>query len=401
MPLSDVALRNSKPAQKPYKLPDGGGLYVLVTPNGRKYWRLKYRFAGKEKVLALGVYPDVRAGEAREQRNHAKRMLKEGRDPNLVRKQKKLSEIVSSANTFGSIAREWVEQQRTRWTSGHADRVLESLDQDVFATLEPRPISEVTAAELLAVLRKVEARGAIETAHRILQRCGAIFRYGISTVRCERNPAADLRGALKPIKRANHAALPASELPHFLRKLEAYDGQLQTKLALKLLLLTFVRSRELRGAAWSEFDFEQVEWRIPSERMKMGTDHIVPLSRQAIEVLEQLKLVTGKSRFVFPNRSKPRACMSENTMLYALYRMGYHSRATAHGFRATASTILNEQGWRADAIERQLAHIERNRVRAAYNRSEYLDERRRMMQAWADYLDRVGAGAKVTPIKAA
>jgi integrase len=399
VPLSEIAIRSAKPREKPYKLTDGGGLYVLVNPDGSKYWRLKYRFGGKEKLLSLGVYPEVRGAEAREQRDQAKRLLKAGSDPSRVRKAQKRAALLSATNTFEAIAREWVESKRNRWTPEHADRVLSSLEEEIFPDLGARPIIEIAAPELLATLRKIESRGALETAKRVLQRSHAVFLYAIATGRCERSPAADLRGALKTPKRNNRAALSAADLPEFLRKLDAYDGHKQTRLALKLQVLTFVRPGELRAAEWSEFDRDKAEWRIPPERMKMRAPHVVPLSRQALAVLEELKALTGRGRFLFPNQSKPDACISENTMLYAIYRMGYHSRATGHGFRATASTILNEQGWRADAIERQLAHAERNKVRAAYHRSEYLDERRKMMQAWADYLDALRAGASVTSIR--
>ena len=399
MPLTDVAIRNAKPKTKPYKLADGGGLYLLVNPDARKYWRLKYRHTGKEKLLALGVYPDVRVPEARRTRDEAKQLLKAGCDPVAVRKERKRAAAISSANTFEVLAREWIEQQRNRWTPSHAQRVLDSLEDNVFSDIGFRPINEINAPELLAVLRKIESRGALETTQRVLQRCSGVFRYAISTGRGERNPAADLRGALKTPTRENYAALSAADLPEFLEKLDAYNGHLQTRLALKLLALTFVRSGELRAAEWTEFDIDAAEWRIPAERMKMRAPHIVPLSHQAIAVLEELKPLTGGGRFLFPNQSKSAACMSENTMLYALYRMGYHSRATGHGFRATASTILNEQSWKADAIERQLAHTEKNKVRAAYHRSEYLDERRKMMQAWADYLDAVASGTKVLTMR--
>lgn len=401
MPLSDVQIRNAKPSSKPYKLADGGGLYVLVKPDGAKYWRLKYRFSGKEKLLALGVYPLVRAPAARAARDEAKRRLTDGRDPAHARREDRRAAQISAANTFEIIAREWVEQQRNRWTPDHAGRVLDSLIADAFPEFGFRSIAEITAPEVLAALRKVEARGALEVASRVYQRCGAVFRYAIATGRCKLNPVPDLQGALKAPKREHRAALSAADLPAYLHKLATYDGQLQTKLALKLLALTFVRTGELRGAEWSEFDLEHCEWRIPAERMKMRAPHIVPLSRQALAVLEQLKPLTGDGQYLFPNQHKPNACMSENTMLYALYRMGYHSRATGHGFRATASTILNEQGWRADAIERQLAHAEKNKVRAAYHRSEYLADRRKMMQAWADHLDTLASSAKITSTREA
>lgn len=401
MPLTDVAIRNAKPGERAYKLTDGHGLYLLVNPDGGKYWRLKYRYGGKEKLLALGVYPEVKGADARQQRDDAKRLLKTGLDPSAVRKAQKHATVVASSNTFESIACEWVKQQQNRWVPEHATRVLASLEEEIFPALGSRPISAITAPELLAALRKIESRGALETAQRVLQRSDAVFRYAVATGRAERSPAGDLRGALKAPKREHRHALSAADLPEFLRKLDAYDGHAQTKLAIRMQVLTWVRPGELRGAEWAEFDLEAAEWRIPGERMKMRQPHIVPLARQALEALEQLRPLTGGGKYLFPNQSNARACMSENTVLFAIYRMGYHSRATGHGFRATASTILNEQGWRADAIERQLAHKEPNKVRAAYHRSEYLDERRKMMQAWADYLDTFAAGDKVTPMKRA
>jgi integrase len=399
MPLTNKAANAAKPRQKAYKLTDGKGLYLFVTPEGGKYWRLKYRIAGKEKVLALGVYPVVSIAAARTTCAEAKALIKSGRDPIAAKKQERLAAQVSSANTFEAVALEWIEQQRHSWVPGHVERVLDSLKADIFPDLGDRPIKDITAPELLAVLRKVEKREVYETAQRLLQRCGAVFRYAIQTHRAERNPAVDLRGAIKQPKPKNYAALSAADLPEFLRKLEAYDGHVQTRLALKLLALTFVRSGELRKAEWPEFDLDKAEWRIPAERMKMGAPHIVPLSTQALAVLEDLKQLTGTGRYLFPSQSKLTVPMSENTMLFALYRMGYHGRATGHGFRATASTILNEQNWKPDVIERQLAHAERNKVRAAYHRSEYLDERRKMMQAWADHLDALASGGKVLPMR--
>jgi integrase len=397
--LTNREVQAAKPREKAYKLADGGGLYVLVTPTSRKYWRWKYRFAGKEKLAALGVYPEVSLAGAREARDEHRAVLKSGRDPGTAKKQERLAAQISAANTFEAVALEWIEQQRHGWTADHVQRVIDSLQANAFPDLGARPVSEITPPELLAVLRKVEGRGALETAQRVLQRCNAVFRYAILTHRAERNPATDLRGAIKQPKTKNYAALAASDLPEFLRKLDAYQGRPETRLALKLLALTFVRTGELRHAEWAEFDQDTAEWRIPAERMKTRRPHIVPLSSQALAVLAQLRPLTGKSKYLFPNQSKLTEPMSENTILYALYRMGYHSRATGHGFRATASTILNEHGWKADAIERQLAHVERNQVRAAYHRSEYLDERRKMMQAWADYLDGLAAGAKVLPLR--
>ena len=399
MPQTDKAIRNSRGRAKQYKLADGGGLYLLVKPNGKRYWRLKYRHADKEKLLALGVYPAVPLADARLARDEAKKLIKKRLDPLALKKQEQHVMQVASANTFEIVARDWIEKQKHRWIPAHTAAVLESLENDIFPDLGSRPITSITAPELLAPLRKIEKRGALETAGRVLQRCGSVFRYGIATGVCTYNPAGDLRGALAAPKRTNYAALSADELPEFLTKVQTYDGRPETKLALRLLLLTMVRSGELRGAEWGEIDVDAAQWRIPAERMKMRIPHIVPLSRQAQEAFEELRKLTGTGRFVFANLTNRAKVMSENTMLYALYRLGYHSRATGHGFRATASTILNEQGWKADAIERQLAHTEKNKVRAAYHRSEYLDERRKMMQAWADYLDSLASGPAVLAIR--
>ncbi len=392
MPLTDIVCKNTKPSDKSRKLADGNGLYLEVSPNGGKYWRLKYRFAGKEKRLALGVYPEVSLSEARDKRTQARKLLANGVDPSQEKKEVKRLATLKSENCFKAIAEEWLETQKPSWTARHAYYVYRRLETDIFPVLGNRPISDITAPELLSVLRLIEKRGAIDLAHRALQTCGQIFRYAIVTSRAERDISADLKGALKTKKTVHHAHIQGAELPEFLEKLDAYDGHLQTKFALKLLLLTFVRTTELRAAQWVEFNFDKTEWRIPAERMKMRQLHIVPLSQQAIEVLKDLRKITGHSPFLFPNHANPQKCMSENTILYALYRMGYHSRATGHGFRATASTILNETGFRADVIERQLAHGERNKVRASYNHAEYLLERRHMMQHWADYLDGMSEG---------
>jgi integrase len=398
--LTDTKIRNARPRQKPYKLTDSAGLYLHIQPSGARYWRLKYRFGGREKVLALGVYPGVSLKQARAGRDSAKETLAAGQDPVLIRKRERRDRETAAANTFETLAREWLDHQCNRWIPDHSARVLHSLEVDIFPALGTLPITDVTAQELLAALKRIEKRGATETAHRVLQRCSAVFRYGIASGRCPGNPAADLRGALKPHKRNHRAALSEKQLAEFFGKLKEYTGRPETRIGLRLIALTFVRPGELRAAEWSEFDVEKAEWRIPAARMKMRAPHIVPLSRQAIEALEELRPLTGSGQLLFPNQSEHDRPMSENTLLYALYRMGYHSRATAHGFRATASTILNEQGFRPDVIERQLAHAERNKVRAAYHRSEYLEERRVMMQHWADYLDGLAGGAKVVPIKA-
>jgi integrase len=387
--LSDAKARNAKPKVKPYKIADGEGLFLLITPSGGKYWRLKYFFVGKEKLLALGVYPDVTLAEARDRSVQARKVLAAGNDPGETKKDAKRLAALNNANTFEETAREWYETRRHEWAPGSIRCKRIYLENHLLPRLGPRPIAAITAPEVLELLRVIEERGTLDTARRVMQMCGQIFMYAIAIGRAERNPVPDLRGALKTPIVKHHSFLKANELPDFLRGLQSYDGSVQTRLALRLLLLTFVRTNELRGAEWTEFDWEASAWRIPAERMKIKEPHIVPLSRQAIGVLRELEKLTGNRRYAFPNQHKPEAFMSENTMLYALYRMGYHSRATGHGFRSTASTILNEHDFRADVIERQLAHNERNSVRAAYNHAQYLPERRKMMQWWADYLDEV------------
>jgi integrase len=387
--LSDAKARNAKPKAKPYKISDGGGLFLLIKPSGSKYWRLRYFFAGKEKMLALGVYPDVTLANARDRRTQAQKLLAAGRDPGEVRKEAKLLMTTKRLNSFESVAREWLDKRKHEWAPITAEVARDRIEQHILPKLGQRPIADITPPEVLAMLRVVEDRGTLETARRVMQLSGKIFMYAIATGRAERNPVPDLRGALKTPVVKHRSFLAASELPPYLKKLEAYDGSPQTKLGLRLLLLTFVRTIELRGARWTEIDWEKAEWRIPAERMKMKEQHIVPLSTQAVSVFRQLEMLSGKRQYVFPNENNPATFMSENTMLFALYRMGYRSRATGHGFRSTASTILNEQGFRADVIERQLAHTERNSVRAAYNHAQYLPERREMIQWWADYLDKV------------
>jgi integrase len=389
--LSDAKARNAKPGTKPYKITDGEGLFLLITPSGGRYWRLKYFFGGKEKLLALGVYPDVNLAEARERRAQARKLLAAGNDPGEAKKEAKRLAILKNANSFEVVAREWLDKRKHEWAPITADVALGRLETHILPKLGPRPIADITAPEVLAMLRAVEDRGTLETARRVMNICGQTFMYAIATGRAERNPVPDLRGALKTPVVKHRSFLKESELPLYLRKLEAYDGSLQTRLALRFLLLTFVRTNELRAAEWTEIDWGKAEWRIPAERMKMKELHIVPLSRQTIAVLRELEKHSGNRQYVFPNEHRPATFMSENTMLYALYRMGYHSRATGHGFRSTASTILNERGFRADVIERQLAHCERNNVRAAYNHAQYLPERRQMMQWWADHLDEVAA----------
>lgn len=399
--LTDTAIRKAKPGEKPVKLSDEKGMFLLVTPAGGKLWRMKYRHSGKEKLLALGTYPDVSLALARERRDEARKLLADGVDPGETRKAEKRARQLSAANSFEAVAREWHGKQVHTWAKKHAEDVLRRLEGNIFPALGYRPISEIEAPDLLATVRKIEARGAYDLAHRVLQVCGQVFRYGVATGRCRRDPTGDLRGALTPHKAKHQAAVRPEELPELLRKIDAYDkeaGDTLTRLALQLMAVTFVRTSELIGAKWEEFDEKAKLWIIPAARMKMKTEHLVPLSQQALAILVGLKPLSGGSEYLFPgrNRDKP---ISNNTMLFALYRMGYKGKMTGHGFRAVASTLMNEAGFRSDVIERQLAHCERNEVRGAYNRAEYLPERRKLMKWWGDYLDGVKTGAEVVPFK--
>jgi integrase len=402
MPLTDTRIRNAKPTTKSYKLSDGGGMYLLVTPNGARYWRLDYRFAGKRRTLALGVYPEVSLASARIRREDARALIAAGADPGITKKAIKRDAKLATENTFEVVAREWLSKQRKRLAARYCALLLARLEADVFPQIGSRPVREIDAPELLDVLRKIEKRGAVETARRLRQVCGQVFRYAIATSRANRDPSVDLRGALSsPGRPRGHKAMPLSEAPRFLRALAAYDGDSRTRIALQLMVLTFTRTTELRAARWLEIENLDDEglalWRIPAERMKMKRGHIVPLAPQAVALIRDLRALPGTdaSACLFPSPSRE-GYMSNNTMLYAMYRMGYHGRATVHGFRAMASTALNELGFRPDVIERQLAHQEDD-VRAAYNRAEYLSERREMMNFWATHLDSLG-GKNVLPL---
>ena len=381
------------------KIHDGNGLYLWVYLDGRKYWRMRYWQAGKEKSLSLGVYPKVALGEARRKREELRKQLAADLDPSAERKATNLRKKLAAENSFEAVALEWYSKQFHTWVPHHAADVKRRLESNIFPALGKRPLDQIEAPELLQAIRKIEDRGSYDLAHRVLQVCGQVFRYGIATGRCTRNLSADLRGALTPHVKEHQAAVRSEELPGLLRAMARYDeiGGKQTRIALQLLAGTFVRTAELIGAEWVEFDLENALWIIPAGRMKMRTEHVVPLSRQALAMLAELKELSCGTRYVFPsrNRNKP---ISNNTMLFALYRLGYKGKMTGHGFRAVASTILNETGFKPDVIERQLAHCERNEVRGAYNRAEYLPERKRMMQHWADYLESIETGAKVIPL---
>jgi integrase len=393
--LTDRAIKNAKPTDSIRKLSDGSGLALVLYPNGSKYWVYRYRFLGKEKTLSLGIYPEVGLADARSRLSEARKLVSNGEDPSEVRKALKRQAMISAENSFEAIAREWLAAKTPGLVPRYAKYLRRRLENDLFPKMGNRPIKDITAPEVLSVLRTIEERGASDLANRVLQYCGQVFLYAIATGRTDRNLAADLKGALKTPVKKHFAHLKAMELPEFVEKLEAYHGHLQTKLAVKLLLLTFVRTIELRGATWDEIDLAKAEWRIPANRMKMRRDHIVPLSRQAVAAFKELQRLNANWKHVFPNPQNPAKHMSENAVLFALYRMGYHSRATGHGFRHTASTVLNESGlFHGDVIERQLAHVASNKVRGVYNHAEYLPERRNMMQWWADYLDEAAAKKK-------
>jgi integrase len=396
MPLSDTCVRMAKPRPKSYRLSDGQGLYVEIAVNGSKYWRMKYRFGGKEKRLAFGVYPVVTLAMAREDALAAHRLLHDGVDPALRKKERAREAKQAATNAFEIVARDWHAVMRPKWTPLHAKDVIESLEKDIFPAIGDRPIDELKAPEILDAIRKIEKRGAIDIAQRVRQRCSAVFAYAIGTGYAENNPVTAMKGIFVTRRKEPRRMLPEDELPTFLRKLQSHRGDVTIKIGLQLVILTMVRTVELRGARWEEFNFEKNIWSIPVERMKMRAPHLVPLSRQALALIDELRPITGNYELLLPGRSDRQKPISENTLLYALYRLGYHQRATTHGFRALASTILNESGlWRPDAIERQLAHKERNAVRAAYHRAEYMEERARMMQWWANYLDAAQTGSEL------
>lgn len=395
--LTENAIRNIKPQASTKRLSDSCGLYLEVSPSGGKYWRYKYRFHGKEKRLALGVYPRVTLKEARNARDDARRMLDKGNDPGQSRKAAKAARSELQADSFEGVAREWFKKFSPNWAESHASKILRRLELDIFPWIGGRPIRQINAPELLGVVRRIEARGALETAHRALQNAGQVFRYAVATGRADRDPSRDLKGALPPPKEKHHASITEPKaIGALLRAIDGYQGNNITRCALKLAPLVFVRHGELRRAEWAEIDLEKAEWRLPAEKMKARVPHVVPLSKQAMEVLRELQPLTGNGKYLFPGLRGRERPMSENTVNAALRRMGYSKGdMTGHGFRSMASTILNEQGWHRDAIERQLAHGERDAVRAAYNYAEHLLERRKMMQAWAGYLDSLRLGASI------
>ena len=422
MPLTDSQIRNAKPGEKPIKLTDGGGLFLEVRMTGAKLWRYRYRIAGKENVFAVGEYVQAPSGETKEQtqsrrnagmltlaeararREECRALVKQGIHPAHYRQAARMEQSARNANTFEAVAREWIAKKKPTWTAYYLRQVERFLEADVFPYVGNLPIRNVTAAHLLEIVRRVEGRGAETVALLVRQWASAIFRYAVATLRADIDPAAALRGAIHRPKVEHKKPLTRDQIAEFVKALDGYAGYRTTVIALRLMLLTFVRTVELRGAHWAEIDLDRTEWRIPAERMKVREPHIVPLSRQAVELLRELHTFTGGRGMLFPNYRNPKTCMTATTLNRALERMGFNGKDSigfsAHGFRATASTILNEIGFRPDVIERQLAHAERNKVRASYNQAKYLEERRAMMQQWADLIDAMArSDSKVKPIK--
>lgn len=401
MPLTDTAIRNAKPCAKPIKMADGGGMYLLLNPNGSRWWRFDYRFDGRRKTLSMGTYPDTGLKDARAKRDATRKLLAAGVDPGEQRKAAKAAGEERAANSFEVIAREWFAKHEPLWSQGHSSKVIARLEHDAFPWLGSRPITDITAKELLATVDRIVDRGAIESAHRVLQYCSQVTRHAIATGRAERNPAADLRGALPPVKQTHHAAIiEPNAIGGLLRAIDGYQGSFVTRCALRLAPLLFVRPGELRHAEWAEFDLGGAQWNLPAEKMKMREPHLVPLAPQAVAILRELHALTGGGRYLFPSARGPQRPMSDNAVLSALRRMGYaNDEMTGHGFRAMARTVLDEVlHFRPDYIEHQLAHAVKDPNGRAYNRTAHLAERRKMMAAWADYLDTLKAGGNVVPM---
>ncbi|HCT9312135.1 TPA: tyrosine-type recombinase/integrase [Citrobacter koseri] len=387
MKLNARQVDAAKPREKAYKLADGAGLYLEVVPSGSRYWRMKYRFNGKEKRMAFGVYPAVSLAQARALRDEAKKKLAEGIDPSFAKKEEKLVRDVQLNNTFQAVALEWHGTKVSRWSEGYASDIIEAFNKDIFPYIGQQPVNEIKPLVLLNVLRRMENRGATEKAKKVRQRCSEVFRYAIVTGRAEYNPAADLTSAMSGHESKHYPFLTVEELPDFFKALSGYTGSPLVVLAARLLILTGVRTGELRGAFWSEFDLEKAVWEIPADRMKMKRPHLVPLSTQALEIVQQLKVMSGQYPLVFPGRNDPRKTMSEASINQVFKRIGYTGKVTGHGFRHTMSTILHEEGFNTAWIETQLAHVDKNAIRGTYNHALYLEGRREMMQWYADYIE--------------
>ncbi|HFI7574727.1 TPA: tyrosine-type recombinase/integrase [Escherichia coli] len=386
MPLNDMQIRRAKPEAKAYTLGDGQGLSLLVEPNGSKSWRFRYRYAGKPKMISLGVYPTITLAEARARRDEARKIVAEGKNPSEVRKEQKLALRIQSENAFEKIAREWHQMKSAKWSAGYASDIIEAFQNDIFLYVGTRPVGEIKPLELLNVLRKIEKRGALEKMRKVRQRCSEVFRYAIATGRAEFNPAADLSSALEVHKSNHFPFLKSDEIPDFLRALDSYAGSRLVQIATKLLMVTGVRTIELRAALWQEFDLDNAIWEIPAERMKMRRPHLVPLSTQALGFLNELKSMTGNYRYVFPGRNDPNKPMSEASVNQLIKRIGYAGKLTGHGFRHTLSTILHENGFNTAWIEMQLAHVDKNTIRGVYNHAQYIEDRKKMMQWYSDFI---------------
>jgi len=390
MKLNARQVDAAKPREKAYKLADGAGLYLEVVPSGSRYWRMKYRFNGKEKRMAFGVYPAVSLAQARALRDEAKKKLAEGIDPSFAKKEEKLVRDVQLNNTFQAVALEWHGTKVSRWSEGYASDIIEAFNKDIFPYIGQLPVNDIKPLVLLNVLRRMESRGATDKAKKVRQRCSEVFRYAIVTGRAEYNPAADLTSAMSGHESKHYPFLTVEELPDFFKALTGYTGSPLVVLAARLLILTGVRTGELRGAFWSEFDLEKAVWEIPADRMKMKRPHLVPLSKQALEIVQQLTVMSGQYPLVFPGRNDPRKTMSEASINQVFKRIGYTGKVTGHGFRHTMSTVLHEEGFNTAWIETQLAHVDKNAIRGTYNHALYLEGRREMMQWYADYIDNIG-----------
>ncbi|RWR02588.1 integrase [[Pantoea] beijingensis] len=384
MPLNDMQIRRAKPEDKPYTLGDGQGLSLLIEPNGSKSWRFRYRYAGKPKMISLGVYPTITLADARSRRDDARKLVAEGKNPSEVRKEQKIALQTESESALEMIATEWHQMKSAKWSAGYASDIMEAFQNDIFPYVGTRPVGEIKPLELLNVLRKIEKRGALEKMRKVRQRCSEVFRYAIATGRAEFNPASDLSSALE-VHQSNHFPfLKADEIPDFLRALNCYTGSRLVLIATKLLMITGVRTIELRAALWSEFDLDNALWEIPAERMKMRRVHLVPLSTQALDLLNELKIMTGNYRYVFPGRNDPNKPMSKASINQVIKRIGFAGKVTGHGFRHTLSTILHEQGFESAWIEMQLAHVDKNSIRGTYNHAQYFEKRKDMLQWYSN-----------------
>lgn len=395
MKLTAIEIKAAKPKEKAYKLSDGGGMYLEVFPNGTKSWRLKYRIGGKEKRVVFGVFPTVTLAEARAKRDEAKRVLAAGGDPGQEKQAEKQAKAMAVSNSFERLALEWHEHKRPSWSAGYSSDILEYLKKDIFPYIGTRSITDIKPADMLAVLRKMEQRGVLDKLKKTRQACRQIFTYAVITGRAENNPVVDLASALKAPKQKHYPHLLLEQIPEFLRALGSYSGSLVTRNATRLLMLTGLRTIELRASEWADIDFDKGIWNIPAERMKMRRPHIVPITNQVKELLQEIHQLTGRGKYVFPGRNDAGKPMSEASINQVIKRIGYGGKATGHGFRHTMSTILHEQGYNTAWIETQLAHVDKNSIRGTYNHAQYLDGRREMLQWYADYMDSLEHGGNV------